>query len=74
MTRLCKALDLEPDWECFAQEDWAKDEARDGVAGSPYVSVERGGTGECVISLRGLQGVGLATGPPQETPKETGPP
>jgi hypothetical protein len=67
VTRLCKALDLEPDWDCFAWEDWAKAEARDGVAGSPYVSVERGGSGECVISLRGLQGVGLA-------PRETGPP
>ena len=67
--RLCKALDaeplLEPDWQVFAGEDWAKEEARAGIAGSPYVSVERGGTGECVISIRGLQGVGLA-------PRETG--
>ena len=67
VTKLCKALDLEPDWACFVWEDWAKAEARDGVAGSPYVSVERGGTGECVISLRGVQGVGLASGPLQET-------
>jgi len=62
--RLCKALELDPDWEDFAQEDWAKEEARAGVAGSPFVSIERGGSGECVLAVRGLQGVGLATGPP----------
>jgi len=64
VTRLCQALNLEPDWDEFAQEDWAKDEAKAGVAGSPYVSIERGGSGECVLSVRGLQGAGLATGPP----------
>jgi len=68
--RLCKALVLDPDWEDFDQEDWAKEEAKAGVAGSPYVSMERGGSGECVLAVRGLQGVGLAgvappgTGPP----------
>ena len=60
VAKLCKALDLEPDWEDFAQEDWARDEARDGVAGSPFVSVERGGSGACVLAVRGLQGLGLA--------------
>jgi len=67
VARLCKALDLDPDWDEWAQEDWAKDEARAGVAGSPYVSMERGGTGERVLPVRGLQGAGLAreaTGPP----------
>jgi macrodomain Ter protein organizer (MatP/YcbG family) len=68
VTGLCQALELDPDWEFFAQEDWAKDEARAGVAGSPYVSTERGGTGDCVLAVRGLQGAGLAaplaTGPP----------
>jgi hypothetical protein len=70
VARLCKALNLEPDWDEFAREDWAKEEARAGVAGSPYVSCERGGTGECVLAVRGLQGAGLAeaaregTGPP----------
>ena len=62
--RLCKALELDPDWEDFDQEDWAKEEARAGVAGSPFVSIERGGSGEYVLAVRGLQGVGLATGPP----------
>ena len=67
VARLCKALDLDPDWDEWAREDWAKAEAREGVAGSPYVSRERGGTGECVLAVRGLQGAGLAregTGPP----------
>ena len=46
VARLCKALNLDPDWEMFAQEDWAKEEARAGVAGSsPYVSRERGRDG-----------------------------
>jgi hypothetical protein len=57
VTRLCKALKLEPDWAFFTDEDWAMDEARAGVAGSPYVSRERGGSGECVLAVRGLQGV-----------------
>ena len=51
----------------FAREDWAREEARAGVPGSPYVSRERGGSGECVLAVRGLQGAGLApqgTGPP----------
>jgi len=70
VARLCKALDLDPDWARFTHEDWARDEARAGVAGSPYVSRERGGSGECVVMVRGLQGAGLAvatalaTGPP----------
>ncbi len=65
VTKLCEALGLEPEWDYFADEDWAMDEARAGVAGSPYVSRDRGGTGECVISVRGLQGAGLAqTEPP----------
>ena len=69
VARLCKALDLDPDWDEWAREDWAKDEARAGVSGSPYVSRERGGTGERVLAVRGLQGAGLAqaaqaTGPP----------
>ena len=63
VARLCKALDLDPGWEDFAREDWAKDEARAGVVGSPFVSVERGGSGECVIAVRGLQGLGLAAEP-----------
>ena len=65
--RLCQALNLEPDWDDFARQDWAREEARAGVAGSPYVSRERGGTGECVLPVRGVQGAGLAeaaTGPP----------
>ena len=60
VARLCKALDLDPDWDEWAREDWAKDEARAGVSGSPYVSRERGGTGERVLAVRGLQGAGLA--------------
>jgi hypothetical protein len=70
VARLCKAMNLDPDWDEWAREDWAKDEARAGVAGSPYVSRERGGTGERVLAVRGLQGAGLArveaqaTGPP----------
>ena len=70
VARLCKALDLSADWEDFTREDWAKEEARAGVAGSPFVSIERGGSGECVLAVRGLQGAGLAsverqgTGPP----------
>jgi len=67
VARLCKAMNLDPDWDEWAREDWAKDEARAGVAGSPYVSMERGGTGERVLPVRGLQGAGLAreaTGPP----------
>ena len=70
--RLCKALELEPDWEGFAREDWAKEEARAGVVGSPYVSIERGGSGECVLAVRGLQGAGLAA--KETAPRETGPP
>ena len=69
VARLCKTLDLDPDWEEFAKEDWARDEARDGVAGSPYVSTERGGSGACVLAVRGLQGAGLAG-----VARETGPP
>jgi len=68
--RLCKVLELDPDWDDFTEEDWAKAEAREGVAGSPYVSIERGGSGECVLSVRGLQGVGLAS----EARPGTGPP
>jgi len=67
VARLCRAFDLDPDWDEWAREDWAKEEAREGVAGSPYVSRERGGTGERVLPVRGLQGAGLAreaTGPP----------
>ena len=72
VTRLCQALELSPDWDEFAQEDWAKDEAKAGVAGSPYVSIERGGSGECVLAVRGLQGAGLAA---QEAARQgTGPP
>ena len=72
VTRLCQALELSPDWDEFAQEDWAKDEAKAGVAGSPYVSIERGGSGACVLSVRGLQGAGLAA---QEAARQgTGPP
>ena len=67
--KLCKALNLTPDWDDFAREDWAREEARAGVAGSPFVSCERGGTGECVLPVRGLQGAGLA-----EAARETGPP
>ena len=69
VARLCKALDLDPDWDEWAREDWAREEARDGVAGSPYVSMERGGTGERVLAVRGLQGAGLA-----QAVRETGPP
>jgi hypothetical protein len=69
VARLCKALDLDPDWARFTQEDWAKAEARAGVAGSPYVSRDRGGAGACVLAVRGLQGAGLA-----EAARETGPP
>ena len=65
--KLCKALGLEPDWDDFAREDWAREEARAGVAGSPFVSQDRGGTGECVLPVRGVQGAGLA-------PEATGPP
>ena len=73
--RLCKALALEPDWEDFDQEDWAKEEARAGVAGSPFVSIERGGSGEYVLPVRGLQGVGLASvGLASAAPPGTGPP
>jgi hypothetical protein len=68
--KLCKALGLEPDWDDFAREDWAREEARAGVAGSPFVSCERGGTGECVLPVRGLQGAGLA----DAAPEATGPP
>ena len=71
--RLCRALELDPDWEDFDQEDWAKEEARAGVAGSPFVSIERGGSGECVLPVRGLQGVGLAATLATD-PRETGPP
>jgi hypothetical protein len=70
VARLCKALDLEPDWDDFAREDWAREEARAGVPGSPYVSRERGGSGECVLAVRGLQGAGLA----EVTALATGPP
>jgi len=72
VTKLCRALSLEPDWAFFVDEDWARDEARAGVAGSPYVSVERGGTGECVLAVRGLQGVGLAAGPPPSSQASLG--
>jgi len=67
VARLCKAMNLDPDWDEWAREDWAKQEAKEGAAGSPYVSLERGGTGERVLAVRGLQGAGLAreaTGPP----------
>jgi hypothetical protein len=67
VARLCQALNPDPDWDDFAQEDWAREEARAGVAGSPYVSLDRGGSGACVLAVRGLQGAGLAretTGPP----------
>ena len=73
VARLCKALELSADWEDFAREDWAKEEARAGVIGSPYVSIERGGSGECVLAVRGLQGAGLAATLATE-PRETGPP
>ena len=66
--RLCEDMDLEPEWERWEKRAWAIEEAEAGVEGSPYVSRERGGTGECVLAVRGLQGAGLAKAdPPGET-------
>ncbi len=57
--RLCEELGLEPDWGRWADLPWAVEEAEADTPGSPYVAVERGGTGECV-----LEAEPDATGPP----------
>lgn len=61
VTRLCQALGLEPDWEPWARADWARAEAREAVPGSPFVPVDKGGTGACVVWPPPARG---ATGPP----------
>jgi hypothetical protein len=33
---ICADLGITPDWSQWAREDWAREEARDGAAGSPY--------------------------------------
>ena len=53
VARLCEALDVEPEWDRWANKPWAVEEAEAGVAGSPYVSRKRGGSGECVIAVGG---------------------
>jgi urease gamma subunit len=61
VTRLCQALGLQPDWEPWARTDWARAEARDLTPGSPYVPMDKGGTGACVVWPPPARG---ATGPP----------
>jgi urease gamma subunit len=61
VTRLCQALGLEPDWEPWARSDWARTEAREATPGSPFVPVDKGGTGACVVWPPPARG---ATGPP----------
>jgi len=36
VVRLCKALNLTPDWSQWADQDWAIEEAETGAEGSPY--------------------------------------
>ena len=67
VARLCEDLELEPEWERWANKPWAIAEAEAGVAGSPYVSRKRGGLGDCVIGVGGAPGSGAPNGPPQET-------
>ena len=50
---LCDELELDPDWDRWAGKAWAIEEAEAGVAGSPYVSRKRGGSGEWVIEVAG---------------------
>ena len=33
---LCKAMEIEPDWSVWAEEDWAVEEAATNARGSPY--------------------------------------
>ena len=40
MARICKDLGVTPDWSLFEDEDWAVEEARTQVAGSPYAGVD----------------------------------
>ena len=40
MARICKDLGVTPDWSLFEDEDWAVEEARTQVAGSPYAVVD----------------------------------
>ncbi len=67
VARLCEQLEVEPEWDRWANKPWAVEEAQTGVADSPYVSRKRGGSGECVIEVGGAPGPGLANGPPHET-------
>jgi hypothetical protein len=53
VARLCEALDVDPEWERWSGKDWAIEEAQAGIAGSPYVSRKRGGSGDCVIEVGG---------------------
>ena len=36
VSRVCKALGVEPDWEAWEEEDWAEEEAEAWIPGSPY--------------------------------------
>jgi hypothetical protein len=68
VARICADLGLTPDWTMWAREAWAKAEARDGVAGSPY---ERSGR---AVETPAKSGAPTDPSPSLETVQATGPP
>jgi len=55
VARLCKALNLTPDWNRWAAEDWAIEEAETGAEGSPYaVGLPAAGSDDGAEALNGF--------------------
>jgi len=67
VAQVCKDLGIPVDWSRWEDEDWAIEEAEDGVEGSPFVKAE---TGDAAPAANGTGGSGVsghephATGPP----------
>jgi hypothetical protein len=67
VVQVCKDLGIPVDWSRWEDEDWAIEEAEDGVEGSPFVKAE---TGDAAPAANGTGGSGVsgsgphATGPP----------
>jgi len=64
--RLCDMIGLRPDWNRWADEPWADEEAQAGVPGTPY---------RVTGAVKTSRGAGAGGTEPRETgPRETGPP
>jgi hypothetical protein len=53
VAEICRALDLEPDWALWADEDWAIAEALERPPGSPFLAV-RSGSDACAGDYRAM--------------------